>query len=372
MTWRPTAERLPDRPQASAAVAWFGENGTVSGSVHGATPPGPDRMRAGDVVPERTWDGLPVARDEPHGSQVVVRRPRQAGSGELEYLILHRARRGAGYEGDWAWTPPSGARLPGEAILAGALRELAEETGISGARLRPVDLSGPWAVFAVDAGAGTQVLLDAEHDRFAWLPADAAARRFAPEDVAATFRRAAALPALRVAFRPLARGDLPDLVAWMHAPHAVRWFYEDLDLPAANRKYGPRIDGSSPTRVHVVLIDGRACGFMQHYRVGDYPGYSEATAEPDATGVDYIIGIEELAGRGLGPQLIWSYLSQVVFAARPAVQRVVASPEVANRRSVRVLQKAGFRPAFEIAGEMPDRPELLCVLDRERVFGSSA
>lgn len=76
-----------------------------------------------------------------------------------------------------------------------------------------------------------------------------------------------------------------------------------------------------------------------------------------------------LAGHGLGPQLIWAYLQQVVFPAWPAARRVAASPQTANRRSVRALEKAGFTRARVIAGERDDRPELLCVLDRQRIFG---
>src|SRR5258708_6028671 len=94
---------------------------------------------------DRTWDGLPVASDEPHGAAIVVRR--RSAQGARAYLLLHRAYRGPDYDGDWAWTPPSGARLPREPVLAGALRELAEETGITGAEVIPGDLSGDWAVF---------------------------------------------------------------------------------------------------------------------------------------------------------------------------------------------------------------------------------
>ena len=75
---------------------------------------------------ERTWDGLPVAREAPYGASVVVRREDSA------YLVLHRAVNGAEYVGDWAWTPPAGSRQPGESVYAATLRELAEETGLSG------------------------------------------------------------------------------------------------------------------------------------------------------------------------------------------------------------------------------------------------
>ena len=60
-----------------------------------------------------TWDGLPVSAEQPFGASVVVWRR----NGESrEWLLLHRHHHGRDYEGAWAWTPPSGARFPGEAV----------------------------------------------------------------------------------------------------------------------------------------------------------------------------------------------------------------------------------------------------------------
>jgi RimJ/RimL family protein N-acetyltransferase/8-oxo-dGTP pyrophosphatase MutT (NUDIX family) len=325
-----------------------------------------------------TWDGLPVASDRPHGAMVVVRRPagpggpgpaRPGGPGPAEYLMLHRAHRGPAYEGDWAWTPPSGARLPGEPVLAGARRELAEEAGLTGVGLIPVDLSGEWAVFAADVPAGTEARLDPEHDKLAWLPRPDAERRCRPDVVLANFRRSASLSRPAISFRPLTRSDLPDLVAWQHASHVARWFPELLDLATAERKYGPRIDGTDPAIVHVLLVGGRASGFLQSYHLRDYPDYQAACGGIDAIGIDYAIGVAGLTGRGLGPQMIWSYLRRVVFGRWPGVPLIAASPDVANQPSLRALAKAGFVPAGEIAGQHADRPELLCTLDRGHIFG---
>ncbi len=68
-----------------------------------------------------TWDGKPISPEPPFGASVVVYRRGAAG---VEFLILHRAHSGPEFDGDWAWTPPSGARLPHEPILACAEREL--------------------------------------------------------------------------------------------------------------------------------------------------------------------------------------------------------------------------------------------------------
>src|ERR1700722_21017802 len=98
---------------------------------------------------EHTWDGLPIAPDNPRGAMVVVRRA--DGRGGHEYLMLHRALQGPDYEGDWAWTPPSGSRQPGESVLAAARRELTEETGLVAAALdlRGLDPRGAWVRFGL-------------------------------------------------------------------------------------------------------------------------------------------------------------------------------------------------------------------------------
>ena len=138
-------------------------------------------------IPTRTWDGLPVSREPPYGASIVVWRE---GAGGRELLLLHRAHRGPAYEGDWAWTPPSGSRLPGEDPAACAARELLEETGLS----LPLEESDAgteqWLLYTARAPEGAEVRLDAEHDAFLWVPAEAAAERCRPALVTTSVARA--------------------------------------------------------------------------------------------------------------------------------------------------------------------------------------
>ena len=89
------------------------------------------------------------------------------------------------YEGDWAWTPPSGARHPGEPIDGCAARELFEEAGLR-ADIRMVSAAtAEWAVFVAEVPADALVTLhDVEHDRFEWVWIDEALARCKPRTVA--------------------------------------------------------------------------------------------------------------------------------------------------------------------------------------------
>jgi 8-oxo-dGTP pyrophosphatase MutT (NUDIX family) len=129
-----------------------------------------------------TWDGLFISEEPPHGATVVVFR--RTGD-RTEYLVLRRALDHGG-DGDWAWGPPAGARLPGEDVDACARRELEEETGLR-LTLHSVAHDPAWASYWAEAPAGATVMLSEEHDAFEWVDRAEAARRCQPAIVSEQF-----------------------------------------------------------------------------------------------------------------------------------------------------------------------------------------
>jgi 8-oxo-dGTP pyrophosphatase MutT (NUDIX family) len=133
-----------------------------------------------------TWDGEPVSCERPHGATVVVASQSPQG---WRYLLLHRVHHGgADREGDWAWTPPTGSRKPGELLSACVARELREEIGLRASPCPVVTEDVNWAVFALDVPWGTEVVVDGEeHDRFEWVTFAEAQRLCQPAELVASF-----------------------------------------------------------------------------------------------------------------------------------------------------------------------------------------
>ena len=221
----------------------------------------------------------------------------------------------------------TGVVRPGESWAAAARRTAAM---IQGTEPVPVDLSGEVKHFVVDHDTVTSV-------------------------------------------RAATRGDLPDLVRWRQAPHVHQWWVSDGD-PTRERvveQYGPRLDGMTPTRMWIGEVNGRSVGFLQDYRISDYPEFAQLTPDPDAIGVDYAIGDPAFVGRGLGARMLWSWMQRAQHRF-PEARAFFAAPDHRNEASLRVLEKVGF-----VRGTWFDEPNgdgsvstvVGCTLDVRTVLG---
>jgi RimJ/RimL family protein N-acetyltransferase len=123
----------------------------------------------------------------------------------------------------------------------------------------------------------------------------------------------------------------------------------------------------------VAEVNGRSVGLVQDYRIRDYPSFALLTPDPDAVGLDYLIGRPEWVGRGLGTRVVWAWMQR---AARrfPDATGFFAAPHHANAASLRILAKVGFEQ-----GTWFDEPQrgggvatvVGCTLDVRRVLGGA-
>ena len=148
---------------------------------------------------------------------------------------------------------------------------------------------------------------------------------------------------MRIGFRPLIADELPLMYEWLQREHIQRWWTGRETYDEVVQHYLPAIEGSEPTDLYLILSDGLPVGFIQTYRVSDYPEYRDLVAvEEGVAGVDLFVAEPELTGRGFGSEALRRFVADVVFS-NPAIHACIADPDAENVASLRTFGKAGFR-----------------------------
>jgi RimJ/RimL family protein N-acetyltransferase len=109
-------------------------------------------------------------------------------------------------------------------------------------------------------------------------------------------------------------------------------------------KYAAAIgDAAASKQRHLVLVDDRPVGLIQHCRLDAEPDDPRTIGEhaPRAASIDILVGDVDTVGRGFGAAALDAYVRTVVFAD-PSVTRAVAGPHPDNTRSCRAFERAGF------------------------------
>ena len=176
-----------------------------------------------------------------------------------------------------------------------------------------------------------------------------------------------------IGFRELTRADFVDVVTWQSQPYVARWWQDEAtDVAAAEAHYGPALDGTDPTRMWELEVNGRSVGLLQDYAIGDHPEWALLTARPEAVGFDYLVGDPAWVGRGIGTRMLWTFLRDVVRPHYAHVTEFFAAPDHRNTASLRVLDKLGFERGLWFDEPQPDgRVDTVvgCTLDVRRVLG---
>jgi RimJ/RimL family protein N-acetyltransferase len=122
----------------------------------------------------------------------------------------------------------------------------------------------------------------------------------------------------------------------------ARWFGKGQDERQLGRKYLEYARGGRPTRPHIIRCAGEDIGYIQVYRIDDYPGYKKALITDDnACGIDMFIGDERFMHKGIGPKALRKYLNEVAFSLTDTEVAIV-SPSPENGTAIRAYAKVGF------------------------------
>jgi RimJ/RimL family protein N-acetyltransferase len=170
---------------------------------------------------------------------------------------------------------------------------------------------------------------------------------------------------VRIGFRPLMASDLPLLYEWLQREHVQRWWTDRETHDEVVQHYLPQIDGSEPTDPYLILLADRPAGFIQTYRVSDYPEYRDlVSVEDGVAGVDLFVAEAELTGHGFGSEALSRFVADIVFSD-PGIHACIADPDAENGASLRAFEKAGFRVVRQFVDPNDhDRLHALLRLDR--------
>jgi aminoglycoside 6'-N-acetyltransferase len=181
-----------------------------------------------------------------------------------------------------------------------------------------------------------------------------------------------------IAFRLLARSDLPTVRRWLNTPHVYEWWGrhagpgalggpgEDAATEAeVEEKYGQVMDHDPSTHRFIIELDAAPIGLIQWSHLRDSEECARQIGEDPTTAaeIDLLIGEPGAINRGLGTRAIDAFVTTIVFR-QPDVTRVVAGPARNNARSIRAFEKAGFRRVRFAQVEGEPTPEAIMVRDK--------
>lgn len=147
-----------------------------------------------------------------------------------------------------------------------------------------------------------------------------------------------------ITFKPLNFSDIPLMHRWFNLPHiqlfySIRAWTEDEILI----KLKPYIIGEKPVTALIVLFDDKPIGYLQYYKVKDYPWPNQTLPDDiieNAAGMDLFIGEPEMIGHGLGQAIISQCLQTIIW---PKFKYCIVDPDIQNHDAIKCYQKLKFK-----------------------------
>jgi len=176
------------------------------------------------------------------------------------------------------------------------------------------------------------------------------------------------LDATKIRFQKLRMADLPLMHKWLATDEVRQWYgKQDTSYQQVVEQYSPAINGQEPTDCFLIVYTDTPIGYIQTYKISDYPDYSQyLQVSDDAAGVDLFIGEVAYLHQGLGCLILKRFLREIVFV-NPAMGSCILGPEPQNKVAIRAYEKAGFRYLKTVQIPDEEEPEYLMSISKDEV-----
>ena len=131
---------------------------------------------------------------------------------------------------------------------------------------------------------------------------------------------------------------------WLNSDHVKEWYSKKpWTIKEIEEKYIPNILNEKPTQGYLILYDKTPIGYIQTYKIHDYPEYAVfVDINENASGLDLFIGEKEYHHKGLGMYIISKFLKEVIFKQSDS-ESCIIGPEPKNKVAIRTYEKVGFK-----------------------------
>lgn len=160
--------------------------------------------------------------------------------------------------------------------------------------------------------------------------------------------------------------DMALFARWVRTPEVAKWWYEEaaMDDEELAKNMSPSVLAGENVSPFIFSLDGEDAGYIQTYRIGDWPEALEMFGIPGAVGVDLFIGEERWRHRGYGAGLLREFIDQYVFS-NDDVSTCVIDPDVRNVIAIKAYEKAGFNRVRDVVSPEDNLTYTMMRLDRK-------
>ncbi|WP_206186547.1 GNAT family N-acetyltransferase [Thermoflavimicrobium daqui] len=154
--------------------------------------------------------------------------------------------------------------------------------------------------------------------------------------------------------------DLDRLHQWMHEPHVIPFW--NLAIPREQyREHLCKFLADSHQTLYIGSLDGVPMSYWETYWAKDDILGKFYDFHPEDQGIHLLIGPPSFLGKGY----IYPLLQTMTYHLfqHPQTEKIVAEPDIRNKKMIYVFQKCGFEFQKEI--DLPDKRAALMYCYRE-------
>ncbi|MBZ5213093.1 GNAT family N-acetyltransferase [Bacillus paralicheniformis] len=157
--------------------------------------------------------------------------------------------------------------------------------------------------------------------------------------------------------------DVSLVYRWMQEEHVIPFWHLNMPFAKFEDHFHKAITDPHQT-LYIGSIDGVPMSYWESYWVKGDVIEHHFDNEPFDQGIHLLIGEKEYLGKGLALPLLKAMVCMQF--AEPNTKKVIAEPDIRNKKMIHVFEKCGFRRIKPV--NLPDKTGLLMFCERERFF----